>query len=110
MPDSAVEEEIPPGLEVALWCTQRMAADAAFTTNALLDGYQHQLAKAEATLRAVRRRIEELCSGPYAPSTVALMDALWPTESAIAYWADEPDEGPVVSVRAWEGGRYGGSE
>lgn len=97
------------GLELALMLMQRNATDAQWMTNTLVESFENSAKKAEATLRAVRAQIEELCSGPYAPSTCALTNALWPSEATIEYYADQPDLGPVVGVHAWEGGRYGGN-
>jgi hypothetical protein len=96
------------GLELALLLMQRNATDAQWTTNALVESFQNSTQKAEATLRAVRAQVEELCSGPYAPSTAALMRALWPSEATVEYYTDQPDHGPAIAVHAWEGSQYGG--
>jgi hypothetical protein len=98
------------GLELALMLTGKMAADAAFTTNSLIDGLEQRAKSAEAELRAVRAQVEELCSGPYAPSTAALMKALWPSQDSIDYFDTQPTQGPAILVHAWEGGTYGGDD
>jgi hypothetical protein len=95
------------GLELALMLMGKMSTDASFTTNALLDGYKTDYEKAQATIRAIRAQVEGLCSGPWMPSTAALMDALWPNAEAIEYHKGRPDVGPMIGVHAWDGGQYG---
>lgn len=64
---------------------EQSARDAAFTTNALLDGYRRDAAIANATLNAVRAEIAALLDGPYAPSAARLYAALYPSVDLTSY-------------------------
>ncbi len=57
---------------------QQNAKDAAYTTNALLEGYKRDYERAEATVQAIRRAILNLFDGPYAPSQNSIIAALYP--------------------------------
>lgn len=61
----------------------QMFKDSAYTSNALIDSHKSRADKAEAELAAVRWKVETLLSGDYAPSHLALLRALYPSEAAI---------------------------
>lgn len=81
------ENEMPetvPGLVVELM--RQNAVDLAHTTNALVDGLTSERDELRATLDAVRTEIKVLLSSPWAPSSHALLNALWPdSETVNAY-------------------------
>jgi hypothetical protein len=52
-------------------------------TNRVIDNERRRADEAEATLYLVRREIEELLAGPYAPSAWALEAALYPSQEKI---------------------------
>lgn len=54
------------------------AAHTAAVTNSVIDSLTAQRDTAEATLAAVRARVDALNDGPYAPSERAIRHALWP--------------------------------
>lgn len=59
------------------------ARDAAFTGNALMEGYRKDAMWLDATLRAVRSRIFDLIEGDFMPTTNALLRALNPSDETI---------------------------
>lgn len=62
----------------------------AYTTNTLIDSLTHQAETARATVDAIRDRIEALLTGPWMPTSEALLAALWPHEATInQYRKDE---------------------
>lgn len=56
----------------------QMFADSASTSTRLIDSLTEQLAEANATLDAIRDRIEALLDGSYMPTSTVLRQALWP--------------------------------
>lgn len=68
----------------------QMSSDRAYTTNALLDNYKGQAEKAEATLDAIRWKVEVLLDGDYMPTPTALLRAMWPSDDLIKTFM--PDE------------------
>ena len=56
-----------------------MNSQTAAVTNNVIDNLTEQLADANATLDAIRDRIQELLSGPYMPLPGHILTALWPT-------------------------------
>lgn len=62
---------------------QQSSADLAYTTNKLIEGYQHSSETYCATVDAIRDRIQSMLSGPYAPSSAALLSALYPSEEIV---------------------------
>ena len=64
-----------------------------YTHTQLLDSYRNQLADREAELAAIRYRIEELFSKDYAPSTAAVMRAVFsPQQWLIDQMRRAPEE------------------
>lgn len=61
----------------------QMSRDAAYTTNALLEGYRTDFYRAQATLAAIRHRMAELFSGDYMPAEHAIIRALHPSDELI---------------------------
>lgn len=63
---------------------ERSHDDAAYVTNALLEGYKADADRLRAELAAVRAVVTDLLSRPYAPAAWAIEAALWPNEATIA--------------------------
>lgn len=59
------------------------ARDAAWTANTLIDSYQEEAAKAQATLAAIRACITEMANGDYMPTGAAFVRALYPSADVI---------------------------
>lgn len=57
---------------------------AQFATNAVIDGLTEDVARAHATLAAIRHGIEALTAGPWTPTPEAILAALYPTADVIA--------------------------
>lgn len=64
---------------LALQLMAQSAADAAFTTNTLLDGYQQRNAELETELTLIHERIADLLAGPWMPSPDAIRRAICPS-------------------------------
>ena len=83
MPDTETPSDKPPIHPLMAAVVTQMFKDSEFTTNALLDSYEHQAQMAEVTLELVRGRIGDLLSGDYMPTSHALVAALWPSDALI---------------------------
>lgn len=74
---------------------QQNAKDAAYTANAVAEGYKRDLDKARAELACVRQVIEELCAKPWVPNPEQIRAALYPREELIRmYLGSEEGNGP----------------
>ena len=72
------EQDYDDGTRLMIAIMQQNARDAAFTTNALLEGYKRDYEEAKATVQAIRRGIIDLFAGGYMPTESAIMRALYP--------------------------------
>jgi hypothetical protein len=61
----------------------QMASDSAYTTNTLLDSPTAQLAEANATLDAIRDRVEGMFQGETMPTPAAVIRRLYPPPSVV---------------------------
>lgn len=73
----------PEGMDLFARLMEQNVRDAAYTTNALLEGYRRRADRAEATLDAIRYRMGVLFSGDYMPAEHAIMRALNPSDELI---------------------------
>lgn len=76
----------PAAMELVVRIMQQNAADAAWTTNQLLEFHQNRTAELEATLNLIRTRITALLGGPYMPTSHAIEAALWPSSEQVQDW------------------------
>ena len=85
-------EELPGSASaLMIQIMQQSARDAAYTTNELLAGYQREAQEANATIEAIRRRLQELMTGDYMPTPYAVLQALYPSRERIERYM--PEEG-----------------
>lgn len=73
----------PASAELIVRIMQKNAADAAWTTNQLLDSYERRTKQLEATLALIRDGIGRLLDGPYMPTSHAIEAALWPSSERV---------------------------
>lgn len=81
----------PAAAELVVRIMQKNAADAAWTTNQLLDAYKDRAERAEATLGLIRANIQALLAGPYMPTSHAIEAALWPDNEQVQDWRGEQE-------------------
>lgn len=61
-------------------------------TDRLVDSLQHQLSEERAVNAAVAWRIRELCSKPWVPNPMDVLNALTPTQELIDRFKERPGE------------------
>lgn len=69
--------------ELIVRIMQKNAADAAWTTNQLLDSYERRTKELEAALALIRDGIGRLLDGPWMPTSRAIEAALWPSSERV---------------------------
>lgn len=67
----------------------QMSRDAAFTSNALIDGYRGEAETNAATLRAIRATVADLLEGDYMPTPFAIIRTLYPDAATIDMYRSE---------------------